>query len=606
MIRPPNIEKSASVSKKLQQRVEKLSKTLKKYEERLQRLQQIRLILGLGLCFLFLGIAVDKSASWLLAPTLIVLGLFIVSVFVHKKFVRFKSMLVQYRYFLSRQGLRVDGQNPNVEWESIVKLSREMGLPQDLGLVGSQSLFSLLDECFSDQGRKLLLQRMTETPEVSVIKQRQQQIKTLSKYLWTYIKMKLRVDQGEVKASGDQLREFVKSSFVDKSFTKLLYANVGVWIFTVVIYFIKVKLAAPIPNFIFVLFPFLSLYSINTVHQVFLSGVGLQNYLGILAPVFKLIEDAASKDLVFAKEFSKISKYSPAKQAKRLETYLSFLSTQTNPILHFLLNVFFPWTILSVFLVEKSRKDLQQSLPDCLRELAEFEFLGCMLVLHKYQTQVFPQIMSDSDFSFNELYHPLINREKVVSNSLSFSNGKKLGLLTGSNMSGKSTFLRTVGLNQVLANMGAPVFAEELKTTPLKVVTCIEVSDSLRDGYSYFYAEVRRLKDIIVEAENGTSCLYLIDEIFRGTNNKERQLGSKAVIETLASVQTSMGFISTHDLELTQLGDKMPPVLNLHFREEITATGEMVFYYKLQLGPSQTTNALRIMKAEGLRVDMPE
>lgn len=307
-------------------------------------------------------------------------------------------MLEQYGQFLSRQILRIEGKSPQSDWEKIVKISREIGLPQDLGLVGNQSLFSLLDECLSDQGRNLLLARMKETPDISVVQERQNNIKVLSKYLWTYIKMKLRVDRGEVQASGNQLRDFVKTSFVTKDFNKLLYANIGIWLFTVLMYFAKVKLALSIPNFVFVIFPFLSLYSINTVHQVFLSGVGLQNYLGVLAPVFRLIESSAARDLLFAKQFPRISKYSPSKQAKKLETYLSFLSTQTNPILHFLLNIFFPWTMVSVFLVERSRRELQQSMSECLAELAEFEFLGCMLVFYKYQTQNFPALEKDLIF----------------------------------------------------------------------------------------------------------------------------------------------------------------------------------------------------------------
>jgi DNA mismatch repair ATPase MutS len=147
--------------------------------------------------------------------------------------------------------------------------------------------------------------------------------------------------------------------------------------------------------------------------------------------------------------------------------------------------------------------------------------------------------------------------------------------------------------------MGAPVFARRFATRPLAIESCIEVSDSLRDGFSYFYAEVRRLKALL-DATRARPSLFLIDEIFRGTNNRERQIGSRAVIETLAQAQGSEGFVSTHDLELTSLEGEH--VVNLHFREEISPVGEMTFTYRLQKGASPTTNALRIMQLEGLPV----
>lgn len=596
------LKKVASVSKKLQRRVDKLTQIQSKYELRLQKTQQGRLVSGLAVCGLFVAIAIDKEASWLLTPTLIAMGIFAVFVLRHSRIQRFRRSLKAYQSFLQRQLLRCLGKAPGGEWESFVKYSKEIGLPQDLGLLGSQSLFTLMDENLSDQGRMRLLRAFGEVQSVEQVHEQQQLIDKLSYFYWKYLRLKLRVDQGELQASGDHLKNFVRTSFVSEKFKTLLGWNLGIWTLCAGLYFLRSLNVVAVPSFVFAIFPFLSLYSINTVHQVFLSGVGLQNYLGVLVPIFEVIQKAANDDKKFNEKFGTIATVRPAQQAKRLERYLSMLSTQTNPILHFLLNLFFPWTMIAVALVERSRKDLEKDIAVCLEELAEFELLGSLLVFAKYQTNTYPVLQDNQGLHFESLYHPLIDREKVVPNSFDLSGEKCLGLLTGSNMSGKSTFLRTVGLNQILANMGAPVFADKFLTAPRHVLTCIEVSDSLRDGYSYFYAEVKKLKAIIDEVSTRQPCLYLIDEIFRGTNNKERQLGSKAVIETLSEVPQSVGFISTHDLELTQLGEEKTELQNLHFREEITKDGEMVFYYKLQLGPSQTTNALRIMKAEGLRV----
>ena len=262
-----------------------------------------------------------------------------------------------------------------------------------------------------------------------------------------------------------------------------------------------------------------------------------------------------------------------------------------------------PWSAVASWFLERRRRKISESFPICLQELAELEVLGSLVIFDRYQTSIYPELDSGT-LRMSDVFHPLIDRNHVIANDFGFQDGSSLGLLTGSNMSGKSTFLRAVGLNQTLANMGAPVFASEFATSPMKIETCIEVSDSLRDGVSYFYAEVRRLKALLEQAKAaGQSTLFLIDEIFRGTNNKERQIGSRAVIRALARLRPkALGFVSTHDLELTVLEKEEPAVVNLHFRETIEA-GQMVFSYRLNPGPSPTTNALLIMAMEGLPVD---
>ncbi|RYZ69683.1 MAG: DNA mismatch repair protein MutS, partial [Proteobacteria bacterium] len=290
----------------------------------------------------------------------------------------------------------------------------------------------------------------------------------------------------------------------------------------------------------------------------------------------------------------------PSKHARRINRVVSMLGTEANPIIHMLLNAVVPWATTGALLLESRRKKLGDAFHVAMKELAQIEALFSLVLLDRYQTKTYPSLDSNN-LNMRLAFHPLIDRKQVVPNDFEFSGGKSLGLLTGSNMSGKSTFLRTLGVNQALANIGAPVFAESFATRPLKIESCIEVSDSLRDGFSYFYAEVRRLKYLLQETKTGHS-LFLIDEIFRGTNNRERQIGSRAVIRSLAKAPGAQGFISTHDLELTSLETIEPTLLNLHFREQII-DGKMAFSYKLQKGASPTTNALRIMALEGLPVD---
>jgi DNA mismatch repair ATPase MutS len=170
-------------------------------------------------------------------------------------------------------------------------------------------------------------------------------------------------------------------------------------------------------------------------------------------------------------------------------------------------------------------------------------------------------------------------------------------------MAGKSSFLRTLGLTLCMAYAGGVVDAAAVRVSPFRLFTCVRVSDSVTEGFSYFYAEVRRLRALLdaLNAPHAYPLFFLIDEIFKGTNNRERLIGSRAYIRALAGAR-GIGVISTHDLELVRLADELPGVVNYHFREDVI-DGNMVFDYTLRHGPSPTTNALKIMELAGLPID---
>jgi DNA mismatch repair ATPase MutS len=210
---------------------------------------------------------------------------------------------------------------------------------------------------------------------------------------------------------------------------------------------------------------------------------------------------------------------------------------------------------------------------------------------------------ADSTFQGRELGHPLIPTDKKVVNDFTIARSGEVVIITGSNMAGKSTFLRTLGVNLCLAYSGGPVNASPFTVSLFRLFTCIKVSDSVTDGVSYFYAEVKRLKALLTELERDGELplFFLIDEIFRGTNNRERRIGSESYIRALVG-RNGIGAISTHDLELVNLADSMPQITYFHFEDRV-ADGRMVFDYKLRAGPCPTTNALKIMQMEGLPVD---
>ncbi|MER3424805.1 MAG: DNA mismatch repair protein MutS, partial [Nitrospiraceae bacterium] len=190
-------------------------------------------------------------------------------------------------------------------------------------------------------------------------------------------------------------------------------------------------------------------------------------------------------------------------------------------------------------------------------------------------------------------------------NDLDLGGVGRVMMITGSNMSGKSTFLRTIGINTCLAQAGAPVCADSFEWTWVRIFCCIRIDDSLEAGLSFFYAEVKRLKRLLDAAHDHSAppVLFLIDEIFKGTNNRERLIGSRAYIKALAG-SNGFGLVTTHDIELAELENEIPQVTNAHFQETVEAN-ELKFDYTLRPGPCPTTNALRIMAIEGLPVPKP-
>jgi DNA mismatch repair ATPase MutS len=274
-----------------------------------------------------------------------------------------------------------------------------------------------------------------------------------------------------------------------------------------------------------------------------------------------------------------------------------------------LLNVLLPWDLFFAYQLQRYKAALRGQLPAWLEAWYELEALNSLANFAYLNPHYnFPQISRDASpvdgaiFSAQAMGHPLIPEADKVRNDFRMDSLGRVALITGSNMSGKTTFLRTLGANLCLAYAGSPVDAAGLRTIPWRLFTCIEVSDSLSDGISYFYAEVRRLKDLLdaLRSPHPRPLFFLIDEIFRGTNNRERQIGGRAYVRALAGGHGS-GLISTHDLELVTLADALSQVTNYHFQETIL-DGRMVFDYRLRLGPSPTTNALRIMEMEGLPV----
>ena len=215
---------------------------------------------------------------------------------------------------------------------------------------------------------------------------------------------------------------------------------------------------------------------------------------------------------------------------------------------------------------------------------------------------IFPEITDGEPHLMGRgLGHPLLPNDACVRNDLSLGGEERALIISGSNMSGKSTFLRTAGCNIVLALAGAPVRAESMSFTPLAIAASIQINDSLLTGTSHFYAEIKRLRQIVELSQAGVTVLFLLDEILHGTNSHDRRIGASAVVKGLVE-RGALGLVTTHDLALAKIADEMAPAIaNVHFQDHLEG-GRMAFDYQMRPGVVEKSNALELMRAVGLDV----
>jgi DNA mismatch repair ATPase MutS len=288
-----------------------------------------------------------------------------------------------------------------------------------------------------------------------------------------------------------------------------------------------------------------------------------------------------------------------------LRRRVSAFQSRANLILA-VLSPFVLWDIHTALLLQLWWARWHDKVVGWLAGLGTIEALSALATYaSEHPDDVWPELVDGPlVFEAEALGHPLIDAEKCIRNDVTLPGPGTALLVTGSNMSGKSTLLRSVGLNVVLALAGLPVRARRLRVSRTRPATVMRVTDSLQEGASFFLAELMRLKSVVDLADAGQPVLFLLDEILQGTNSRERSLGARGVIAHLLDAGV-FGLVSTHDLSLVQLGDQFRDRLrSAHFSDQVE-NGKMTFDYQLRPGVVQTTNALRLMQAIGLRVAVP-
>lgn len=521
----------------------------------------------------------------------------------------------------------------NLDWEHLPASDQSPPEPEhpfatDLDVTGERSLHRLLDSAVTKEGsRRLKSWLLSNRPDPLIIKQRQALVHELERLSIFRDKLHLHAaiasrDSHRPQSQTDQWDSKTLVAWIEHTVAKdsLRSTVILLGILAAVnITLIVLAILNEVPHvwpIVFMIYAGVSIAKQARIGSAWGEVQDLEKALRRFRAVFQYLE---SRRYGSRPQLAKVCApfLDPAKrpsaELRRVGRIAAALGLRTNGPVWFVLNALIPWDFFFTYRLEQLKKEIAQLLPRWLDAWYELEALNSLANFAWLNPgYVFPEFVSTSNlFESRSLGHPLIKPEYKVCNDFELDDQRRIVILTGSNMAGKSTFLRTVGLNLCLAYAGAPVNADRLQTSLFRLFTCIKVSDSVQDGLSYFYAEVKRLKQLLsaTEVEDDLPIMFLIDEIFRGTNNRERHIGSHAFIRALSRRRNALGLIATHDLELTNLADEIPGaekiqgIANFHFREEV-GEGRMVFDYQLHPGPCPTTNALKIMRIEGLPVDV--
>lgn len=491
-------------------------------------------------------------------------------------------------------------------------MSKEDVVAADIDLLGPNSLYQMISVCHTEEGRKILGTRLkTRNVDEDLIDGRQQAVMELSekrKFAISYEAAGMRLSRNKRKLNVEEFEEYCKD---EKSGVLPVWAKVVRVLFPIAELVFLVLWLTGVTHYGYFLAGFIVLLSLSWLTTTVTAGVVLpvtaadtvidayEEMLGLIAK-----EDFESDLLLQIKQ--KVSGEKGAKKAfHQLHGISQAHNISFNPLIHQVLSGLILWDYQLAAKVEKWKKEYGGNVAGCFQMIGEMEELLSLAVLPVVRETSLPEVYFDTErgkavsLSADIIYHPLIKPEQVVGNSAKLDAG--ITIITGSNMSGKTTYLRTLAVNLVLAYIGAPVCGNSFKASYMKLFTSMRVTDDVANGISTFYAEILRIKNMAEYRKENQPMLCLIDEIFKGTNSADRIVGAREVITGLAG-DRCMTVVSTHDFELCSIQDRNgKDAVNFHF-EEYYEEDELKFDYSIKNGRCTSTNARAILRMAGFSV----
>lgn len=478
----------------------------------------------------------------------------------------------------------------------------------DLDVFGRASLFQYINRATSEQGKKTLAEYFSGNSKRETIIQKQQAVKELAAMPEWRQQLQAHGMDTPVTISNEQLiLSWIRQT--EPMYQQAVWQAIRFVLPVISVTVLALHLAGIIPNppfYLFLLAAFFFSYSISkkiTKEYGHLSKLlpELESFL----PALNTIEQTPfSSGYILNQKKMLQHGGSASAEIARLKKILDRFDYRLNPVVHIPLNIFLLWDLQQALALYQWKKLHTTQAEQWYSVLGEMEALSSLAALAFNRPEwVFPEITDHwFDMECRQLGHPLIQPSKLVLNNFSLTGIPQIALVTGSNMAGKSTFLRTIGANTILAMAGAPVCAKYMKLPVTIVMSSMRITDNLEEETSTFYAELKKLKWILESVQKKEKVFLLLDEMLRGTNSLDRHSGSEALIRQLIR-EGAVGIIASHDVELSRLEQEFPgAIANYHFDSAVVQE-EIIFDYQLKKGICTSTNATLLMRKIGIQMD---
>jgi hypothetical protein len=572
------------------------------YERQHRNLGIANLALG-GVTLLVTGLALAAkviSVPWVLAPLFAIVVLAIFHERVLKRRGRCSRTVAYYKRALARIDNRWMGTGETGERFQ----SASNPYSRDLDIFGVGSLFELLSTARTRVGQETLAQWLLAPASRDQVHSRQAAVADLRTRLDLREDLAVLAEDGRSLAPAEVLAAWGEGEPLLASRLLRIVSAVlaGLWLFSLAAWMVW-GLG----------YPALAISAVNVslnlryrrrVRKAVSDAESAARDLGLFAAVLARLEaeQFAAPRVVGLREALQSQGRPPSRWITRLNRLMDYLDSRRNLIVK-AIDLFMLWTLQCACAVELWRKQTGPAVRGWLDTMGEFEALSALGgYAYEHPADIFPEFTETSPcFEAEGLAHPLLPDLDAVRNDLRLGGDLRVIIISGPNMAGKSTLVRAVGINAVLAQCGAPVRARRLRLSPLAVGASICVLDSLQGGISRFYAEIRRLKQIIDLTQGPLAVLFLLDEFLQGTNSRDRRQGAEAMVRSLVG-HGAIGLVTTHDLALAQIAEGLGPrAANAHFEDRLE-DGKLIFDYRLQPGVVETSNALNLMRSIGLDV----
>lgn len=586
--------------------IEKINRKLEKIEKKLIVFSSIRLIivfLGLASMYYFYK---NNNIEGVVISFLVAFALFMVIAFFHNEKINAKKKLLVILDYYKKGIKRLD--NTWKEFNDIGEefINRNHNFSSDLDIFGKNSLFQWINLTKTSFGRKNLANKMmmSSLPTRYEIEDNQEAIKELAgkREFCEKVYFEASIENKKKENIEELLKWAMKEEKISFTIKYISYVFIAI---TSIILFLSIIGRIPITYLLLDLMINYLVIKLLTKRLSDVIDTFIKNKREIIkySNLLTLIqdEDFKSEKLATLQKELISSNINCKNEMKKMKNIINWLGDSTSNAYYLIINVFFMSDIFILYNLEQWRINNGYKLEKWLNIMGEIEALISLSTLaYEHEDWTYPIISGINEIEAKSLAHPLLG-ERAKTNNFTLSGREKVALITGSNMSGKSTFLRTIGFNMILTYLGLPTFSKGFKCGINNIYTCMRTQDNLEENISSFYAEILRIKLVIEAAKSGEKVFFLLDEIFKGTNSNDRHEGARVLIEQLVKLQ-GVGLVSTHDLELCNLEKEKSWLVNYNFREYYKDI-KINFDYILRRGKSETQNAKHLMKLAGIDIE---